>query len=342
MVRRYRSAHLTMSSRARFRRPRANRQQQQYLSPWNREARTARCADKNGSVRRVLTLSAACLLALSALIALSRPTSTGASVVQSSSPCGHGGASPHYSHVAWIVLENVGYPVTSSRSAPYLSKLANECGLATNYDAISHPSLPNYIAMTSGATYGISDDAEPSAHRLNVNNLFSELRGNWRGEIQSMPSACDRVTSGAYAARHNPAVYYINLGTACAADDLPLSFPLNLSSAFTMIIPNICDDMHSCSVGIGDSWLSHAVPDILSSKQYQSGSLVLFITFDENENQSPNHVPTYVIAPSVPTGLRVSKALNHYSLLRTIETLLGVPLLAGARGTQSMISPFHL
>jgi hypothetical protein len=289
-----------------------------------------------------LTLSAACLLALSALIALSRPTSTGASVVESSSPCGHGGASPHYSHVAWILLENVGYPVIFSRSAPYLSQLANECGLATNYDAISHPSLPNYIALTAGATYGIHDDAEPSAHRLNVGNLFSQLHGNWLGEIQSMPTPCDRVTSGSYAARHNPAVYYVNLGAACAEDDLPLSFPLDLSRAFTMIVPNICDDMHSCPVATGDEWLSHTVPDIISSKQYQSGSLVLFITFDENDGQSANHVPTYVIAPSVPTGLRVSQALNHYSLLRTTETLLGLPLISGAQHATSMLDPFHL
>jgi len=240
------------------------------------------------------------------------------------------------------VLENVGYQVVSSPQAPYLARLANECGLATNYDAISHPSLPNYIALTSGATYGITDDAEPSAHRLNVNNLFAQLHGDWRGDIQSMPSACDRVTAGAYAARHNPAVYYVNLGTTCESNDGPLSFPLDLSRAFTMIIPNICDDMHSCSVATGDAWLAMRVPDILASEQYQSGSLVLFITFDENDGQSTNHVPTYVIAPSVPAGLRVTQALNHYSLLRTTETLLGLPLISGAKDASSMMGPFHL
>jgi hypothetical protein len=150
------------------------------------------------------------------------------------------------------------------------------------------------------------------------------------------------VTSGAYAARHNPAVYYVNLGTTCESNDGPLSFPLDLSRAFTMIIPNICDDMHSCSVATGDAWLAMRVPDILASEQYQSGSLVLFITFDENDGQSTNHVPTYVIAPSVPAGLRVTQALNHYSLLRTTETLLGLPLISGAKNASSMIGPFHL
>jgi hypothetical protein len=265
-----------------------------------------------------------------------------ASTASASSPCGQRVASPHFSHVAWIVLENEGYSIVSSPAAPYLSELASECGLATKYDAISHPSLPNYIALTSGATQGIHDDGEPSAHRLNVGNLFSQLQGDWRGEIQSMPTPCDRVTSGVYAARHNPAVYYDDLGNACTANDLPLTLPLDLSKAFTMIIPNICDDMHSCPVATGDEWLSRTIPGILSSKQYQSGSLVVFITFDENDGQSINRVPTYVIAPSVPKGARIEVALNHYSLLRTTETLLGLPLLGGARQAASMIGPFHL
>jgi hypothetical protein len=81
---------------------------------------------------------------------------------------------------------------------------------------------------------------------------------------------------------------------------------------------------------------------ILASAQYQSGSLALFITFDENDNQAVNQVPTIVIAPSVPRGERVADAFTHYSLLRTTETLLKVPLLGGAKTARSMIAPFHL
>jgi hypothetical protein len=85
----------------------------------------------------------------------------------------------------WIVLENVGYSVVGSSSAPYLNSLADKCGLATNDDAISHPSLPNYIALTSGATQGIADDNEPSSHRLNVPSIFSQLQSNWRAYAES-------------------------------------------------------------------------------------------------------------------------------------------------------------
>lgn len=256
-------------------------------------------------------------------------------------PCGTT-ATAHYSHVVWIMLENVGYSVVGSPGAPYFNELVSECGLATNYYAVSHPSLPNYIALTSGSTQGITDDGEPSEHPLHSASLFSQLGSNWRVLAQSMPVACDRVTSGNYAARHNPAVYYTNITAACRRDDIPLTRPLDVSARFTLIVPNICDDMHSCSETVGDRWLETTVPSILASAQYRSDSLVLFITFDENDSGPTNRVPTLVIAPSTPVGDRVGVRYTHYSLLRTTETLLGLAPLARARTARSMAAPFHL
>ncbi|MGH3732865.1 MAG: alkaline phosphatase family protein [Acidimicrobiales bacterium] len=262
--------------------------------------------------------------------------------ISSQDPCGLTVTTPTYDHVVWILLENVGYSIVGSPSAPYLNSLADRCGLATNYLAISHPSLPNYIALTSGSTHGITDDDDPRAHLLSGPSIFSELDGNWRGLVQSMPGPCDHVTAGSYAARHNPAVYYVSLGAICRRDDILMSLPLNLSAKFTFITPNICDDMHSCPVNAGDRWLARIVPSIIASPQYQSRSTALFITFDENDREPTNQVPTYVIAPSVPRGARVGAALTHYSLLRTTETLLHLPLLGEARRANSMVGPFHL
>lgn len=256
------------------------------------------------------------------------------------SPCSRATVAT-YSHVVWIVLENVGYSVVGSPQAPYLNALTATCGLATNDVAVAHPSLPNYIALTSGSTQGIVDDNEPSAHRLHVANIFSQLRGNWRALAESMPSPCDRVTSGQYAARHNPAVYYTNLPD-CARHDLSLTTPLNLAAAFTMITPNVCDDMHSCPVSTGDAWLRRYVALIIASPQYRARSLALFITFDENNQAPSNQVPTIVVAPTVPAGLRVARRFTHYSLLRTTEALLHLGFLGGARTAASLVAPFHL
>lgn len=271
----------------------------------------------------------------------SAPSSAAPTKIAVTAPCGVSGTA-QYSHVVVIMLENVGYSVVGSSSAPYFNRLVLECGLATNYIAASHPSLPNYIALTSGSTQGITDDGEPSEHPLDTPSIFSELGSNWRTLAQSMPTVCDHVTSGDYAARHNPAVYYTAIASACQRDDVPLSLPLNLSAKYTMIVPNICDDMHSCPVSTGDKWLSQYVPLILNSAQYQSRSLVLFITFDENDSDASNQVPTVVIAPSTPRGERVGARFTHYSLLKTTETLLHVPQLGQSRTASSMIAPFHL
>jgi hypothetical protein len=270
------------------------------------------------------------------------PSGAGASKsIPTASPCGRA-SSDNYDHVVWILLENVGYSVVGSPNAPYLNSLESACGLATNYYAVSHPSLPNYVALTSGSTQGIGDDGEPSEHPLSSPSIFSELGNRWNALVESMPSRCDRVTSGSYAARHNPAVYYRNITASCDLDDVPLTLPLALGASFTFITPNICDDMHSCAVSVGDAWLRRMVPLIVQSPEYQSGSLVLFITFDENDSQASNRVPTLVIAPSVPRGERVGVDLTHYSLLRTTESLLHVGLLGGARSARSMVAPFHL
>jgi hypothetical protein len=277
------------------------------------------------------------------LLALS-VTPSGASttaMITLSRPCGDV-ATATYTHVVWIMLENQGYSVVGSPSAPYFNELGDQCALATNYYAISHPSLPNYVALTSGSPQGITDDGEPDTHRLAVASIFSQLGSNWRTLAESMPSACDNVTSGLYAARHNPAVYYTGIKATCRRDDVPMSYPLNLSAGFTVIVPNICDDMHSCPVSEGDAWLKRIVPLILKSSQYQSRSLVLFITFDENDLMASNKVPTLVVAPTTPRGTRVAVRFNHYSLLRTTEELLHVQYLGGARTAASMVAPFHL
>ncbi len=285
-------------------------------------------------------LLALCAVVAAALVPLA--PASGAPAPTALRPCGVSASTSGYTHVVWILLENEGYSVVGSPQAPYLNALANRCGLATNYLAISHPSLPNYIALTSGTTHGITDDGEPASHPLAGASIFSQLNGNWRGLVQSMPSACDRVTSGSYAARHNPAVYYTAVRATCARDDVALRAPLDLSAAFTFITPNICDDMHSCPISTGDRYLSTLIPQIIASPQYQSGSLVLFITFDENDSGPTNRVPTYVVAPSVPRGIRVNEAFTHYSLLATTESLLDLGLLGAARGATSMIAPFHL
>jgi hypothetical protein len=244
-----------------------------------------------------------------------------------------------YTHVVWIVMENHSYSqIIGSSSAPYINSLAQTYGNAENMSAESHPSLPNYIAMTSGSTQGITDDSGPSAHPLDVPNIFTQLGTGSRALEESMPSSCDQGDGGDYAVRHDPAVYYTNF-VQCSTQVVPLGATPDLSAQFTFITPNLCDDMHDCSVATGDQWLQGFVPKLLATPEYTSGSTVIFITWDEGSGD--NHIPTLVISPTT-NAISSATAFSHYSLLRTTEEILGLPLLAGAQSANSMLAAFNL
>jgi phosphatidylinositol-3-phosphatase len=251
----------------------------------------------------------------------------------------------------WIVMENHDYSaIVGSSAAPYENQIANACGLATNYHAITHPSLPNYIAMTSGSTQGITDDNPPSSHPLNVSSIFGQL-SSVKSYEESMPSNCQLTNSGLYAVKHNPEAYYTPVRTRCGADNVPMGTPTsgNLRNdiaaglpRFSFLTPNLCDDMHDCSVATGDAWLQSWVPQLIAGPDYQAGRLAIVITFDENGGTSGNQVYTAVISPFTTPGTRSATSFTHYSLLRTAEEILGVPLLGGAAGASSMRSAFNL
>jgi len=273
------------------------------------------------------------------------PAPTATPSPTASTPCGVSAAPPAaWRHVVWILMENKAYSeIIGSSSAPYINSIARECGVATNYAAVAHPSLPNYIALTSGSTQGISDDNPPSAHPLNVPSIFSQLgTGGWRALDESMPGNCDTSDAYPYAVRHNPAAYYTNIAAQCAAQDVPLGSPPDVSAPFTFITPNVCDDMHDCSVATGDAWLSRELPLILGSSQYLSGTTAVFITWDEDDNSASNHVATLVISPSTPRGMQSGAAFTHYSLLRTTESMLGLGLLGNAATAADMRPAFNL
>lgn len=272
-----------------------------------------------------------------------RSTSTSPARSVGVEPCTGSAPPARFDHVVWIVMENHGLgQIDGSPAAPYLNRLGRACGVATDYSGVAHPSLPNYIALTSGSTDGISDDSGPSSHPVAGPSLFSLLGSGWRSLEEGMPTNCDRGTSGEYAVKHNPAAYYTSIAVPCQTQDVPLGARPDLSARFTFITPDLCHDMHDCPIGKGDSWLSQEVPEILTSPEYQAGATALFITWDEDESGG-TLVPTYVIAPSVVPATRSAAPLDHYSLLRTTEELLGLtPLLGRAAGAASMTVPFHL
>jgi len=269
-------------------------------------------------------------------------TTSGTAAQTAAAPCGTKSTTT-YTHVVVVVMENHSLSsIIGKSAAPYINSLANQCGLATNYFGITHPSLPNYLSMTGGTTAGVTDDKAPSAHKLTNASIFSQVSG-WRAYAESMPSNCYLSNSGTYIVHRNPAAYYTGIRSSCQTQDVPLPSSPSFSAPYTFITPNSCHDMSTCSTSAGDSWLKSFVPKILASREYQSGNLVLFLTWDEGGGKTgTNIVPLIVVGPTVPVGLKVSTKSNHYGLLRTTEDILGKPCLANACTAVSLRSAFHL
>src|SRR3989440_10207229 len=133
-----------------------------------------------------------------------------------------------------------------------------------------------------------------------------------------MPSNCDLTDSYPYAVKHNPEAYYVPVRTACQSKDVPLdAFDANALPAFSFVTPNLCNDMHDCSIATGDAWLQSWVPKITASPSYQAGNTVLFVTWDEDNGSGGNQVATIVVSPYTTPGTKSGTAFTHYSLLRT-------------------------
>jgi hypothetical protein len=290
------------------------------------------------------------------------PTTVIAGAPNSAHPCGVRPAPAHYTHVIWIWMENHSAgSIIGSADAPYINGLARRCGLAVNYHNITHPSLPNYVAATSGL--GLADlqkftsDCDPSPScSTGAPSIFGQGE-TWRAYQDSMPANCYRTNAGNYAVRHNPPPYYTSL-TTCDRYDVPFSrLAVDLARgtlpAFSFITPNVINDMHDGTVADGDTWLAAHLGLILDSAEYGAGTTAIFLTWDEGEGGSSNdcatnssdagcHVSTVVVSPSTPAGTTSDVLFNHYSLLATAEQLLGLPALGMAASATTMTDAFHL
>jgi hypothetical protein len=265
--------------------------------------------------RRVVHTLVACVLAVAA--------------APSAQPVEAAGV-PAFDHVFVIVMENRSFgEIIGSPSAPYINRLLPSAALATSYYAVAHPSLPNYLALTSGTTWNITSDCTTCwISGANIGDLLENAGSSWKAYEESMPSPCFVGDSYPYAQKHDPFMYYNDLrnNTArCQSHVVPytqLATDLRSTSTtpnYSFITPNMCNDMHDCSVATGDAWLSQQVPQILASPAFKTQRSLLALTWDEDDFSGTNKVPLLLLGANVRAGYRGSTTYNHYSLLRTIE-----------------------
>lgn len=248
------------------------------------------------------------------------------------------------------MLENASFTdVFHSSAMPYLNRLGATYTVATRYDAITHPSLPNYLALLGGSTFGVTSDCITCT--VAAPNLVDQLEQggkSWAAYMEGMPGACSSLPVwplGRYAKKHNPFLYFndIRANPARCSHVVPyanLAHDLSAGAVpdFVWITPDLCHDGHDCPLSQADAWLAGALPPILHSTAFTQGG-ALFITFDEGQDSSSvgccryaagGQVFTLVASPLAKRGALVSVPYDHYSLLRTIEDAWNLPHLAAA------------
>jgi hypothetical protein len=232
---------------------------------------------------------------------------------------------------------------------PFTYALAQHYGYATDYRAMTHPSLPNYLAIAGGSTFGVTDDSDPSAHPEPGPSVFgAALRAGLTARVyaDSMPSACFPTSTGEYAVRHNPWTYFPSEHAGCAAyDETMAGFPPDVRAGHLpdagMVVPDVCHDAHDCSLGTADAWLRREVGLAMLGPDYRAGRLAIVVTADEDDGSQGNTVLTVVVHPSQHHDV-VTTALSHLSLSRLYTEVLGVPPLRAAATAHSMATAFHL
>jgi len=243
---------------------------------------------------------------------------------------------PQLGRVVVVIFENKGRDrVLGSPDAPTFAMLARRYAVLTNYRAVAHPSLPNYLALVSGSTQGITDDCTSCV--VVAHSLADTLEGagrTWKTYAEGLPQAgFTGPYVGRYAKKHNPLVYFRNvfsapkrLGRIVPFAAFARDFAAGTLPDYSLVVPNLCNDMHDCPVATGDRWLGRFLAPLLTNPQLSGGAV--FVVFDESDNSNVGGggiVPAFVAGPLVQAGSRSAVVFDHYSLLRTIEDGWGLP-----------------
>jgi hypothetical protein len=273
--------------------------------------------------------------------------------------CGTKTGTPTTTKLMVIYEENTdASSIYGSSSAPNINKYAADCGAAQNYQALTHPSLPNYMASTSGLSYGSdpwTSDCDPGGTCLTGNdNIFHQVGASgWKAYAESMTSNCQTGSSDPYASKHNPAEYYTDVSAQCLTNDIPMGTTAagSLHNAvvggtlptFSTVTPNLNNDMHDAgTIPQADSWLAGWMAQIAAGPDYQSGHLVVLIVWDEGSGDGnvASTVAMIAMSPYIPPGTKSSTYFTHYSFMKAAEDVAGVPELAAATTATNLRTAF--
>jgi hypothetical protein len=241
---------------------------------------------------------------------------------------------PDFDHVFVLVFENKeSGSVLGSSSAPTFNAYARRYASLTRYYGVTHPSLPNYLALVSGSTHGITNDCTSCV--VDGKSLADTLEAagrTWKTYAEGLPSPGYLGAGyGSYAKKHDPFAYFRSIAGSPArrADIVPLTqlgrdLRARALPDFALVVPDLCNSMHDCSVRVGDSWLRRTAAPLLRLPH-----TVVFVVFDEGSSSigGGGHTAALALGTAVRPRARFARPSGHYGLLRTIEDAWGLPRL---------------
>jgi phosphatidylinositol-3-phosphatase len=235
---------------------------------------------------------------------------------------------PQFDHVVVVVLENKSEAqILGSRRAPRFNAFASRYAVLSRYSGVAHPSLPNYLGLVSGSTHGIRSDCTGCVvSARNLADTLEEADLSWKAYAEGLPRpGFTGSSTGRYVKRHVPFLYFRDVlaDPARRRHVVPLGrLSRDLAGgnlpAFSLVIPDLCHDMHDCPVVTGDSWLGRFLPPLLRSPEL-AGSVIFVVTDETSKARVDDPVPALALGPLVVPGSRFAGRTSHYGLLRTIE-----------------------
>jgi phosphatidylinositol-3-phosphatase len=256
---------------------------------------------------------------------------------------------PSFEHIIIVIFENEDFVTTIGNSdMPFFNQLAEENTLLTGYYAVRHPSLPNYIALIGGDTFGIDQDCNDCfVDAPSLPDLIEASGRSWKTYQEDMPQPCYLGDAYPYAQKHNPFVYFDSVRLdqeRCERSVVPLT-ELNADIRagtlpdFVFITPNLCNDAHDCELSVADQWLENLFATIMPALEENDQPYLVVLTFDEGirkrfsfglQKKTGGQVPVILISPAMKKAFRDDTHYNHYSLLKTIAESWGLPYLGHA------------
>ena len=248
---------------------------------------------------------------------------------------------PAFTHVVIVVFENKeSNEIAGSPSAATFNALARRYASVTNYDAVAHPSLPNYLALVSGSTQGITSDCTGCvAPARSLADTLAAAAKTWKTYAEDLPyPGFTGGSAGRYAKKHDPFLYFRGVVDSRSRRNRVVPFTQLARDLarrrlpdFSLVVPNLCNDMPDCSVATGDAWLKAEVVPLLRSPERRGGVVIVLFAEGTSNTGGGGRIEALALGPSVRRGSKFTKPTNHYGLLRTIEDAWKLPRLGHSR-----------